>query len=79
MFEKNKNYKFNFKHYLNYFWENYKIGLKEQFEYKTNLYIGIFLWATFSISILVFGKILFNNFGKMDLKTMRFDKHLKYV
>ena len=63
MFEKNRNYKFNFKHYLIYFWENYKIGLKEQFEYKTNLYIGIFLWATFSITTLIFGKILFDNFG----------------
>ena len=63
MFEKNKNYKFNFKHYLNYFWENYKLGLKEQFEYKTNLYIGIFLWVTFSVTILIFGKILFDNFG----------------
>ena len=60
---RNQNYKFNFKHYLNYFWENYKIGLKEQFEYKTNLYIGIFLWTSFNISILIFGKILFDNFG----------------
>ena len=63
MFEKNRNHKFNFKHYLNYFWENYKIGLKEQVEYKTNLYIGIFLWVTFSVTILIFGKILFDNFG----------------
>ena len=63
MVEKNKNYKFNFKHYLIYFWENYKIGLKEQFEYKTNLYIGIFLWISFSITTLIFGKILFDNFG----------------
>ena len=56
-------YKFNFKHYLIYFWENYKIGLKEQLEYKPNFYIGIILWTTFNIGILIFGKVLFDNFG----------------
>ena len=63
MFEKNRNYKFNFKHYLNYFWENYKIGLKEQVEYKTNLYLNFFIWFIFNIAFLMFGKILFDNFG----------------
>ena len=60
-----KNYKFSFKHYLNYFWENQIIGLKSITEYRVNS-INIILLEIFDILIInIFGFLLMSKFGNL--------------
>lgn len=50
-----KNYKFGFLHYWNYFKVNYIISLKSLFEYKSNLYASLFIVLFWDLAIIGFG------------------------
>ena len=61
----NKNYRFNYKHYLRYFWENQIIGLKSITEYRVNS-INIILLEIFDILIInIFGFLIMSKFGNL--------------
>ena len=65
MIRKNKNYKFGFKHFTNYFLENELIGLKMFIQYKANLYSSIFKNMLVCLLLIYFSYNLSQSFGEI--------------
>jgi len=60
------NQKFNFKHYFNYFKENFKISLKERLEYKVNFFTSL-VYELSDVALVIFFSYIFSNFLGDDL------------
>lgn len=56
--------KLGFKHYFNYFKENFIVSFKSLVEYKTNLYNLLFIEVFLAFSMLTFGFVLAENFSE---------------
>jgi hypothetical protein len=65
MEKRNKNYKYNFFHYLKYFWTNFIISWKTMIEFKPNFFSLIIAEFFWSPCFLFFGYIFTNKFGEI--------------
>jgi ABC-type uncharacterized transport system permease subunit len=62
---RNKNYNYGGFHFIQYFWTNFKIGIKVMIEYKANFYSSIFKNSIVFFSSIFFLKVLENKFGEI--------------
>ena len=74
MIQKNKNYKFGFKHFFNYFLENQLVAFKTHFQYKANLYSSVFKNIVNCLLLIYFSYISFKTFG--EILSMSFEDFL---